>query len=54
MTDFKIGDMVFAEGWCYGEIIDICDNEAMVEFDTGFGGGTWTFDLSELVSANDI
>lgn len=46
--DFKVGDMVYASDWCYGEIIRIEDNIADVEFETAGGGGTASFELSEL------
>lgn len=46
--DFKVGDMVYASDWCYGEIIRIEDNFADVEFETAGGGGTVSFELSEL------
>lgn len=51
--DFKIGDWVYAEDWCYGQIIDIDGNFASVEFDTGSGGGTCLFDICDLVHAED-
>jgi hypothetical protein len=46
--DFQVGDMVYASDWCYGEIIRIEDNIADIEFETAGGGGTISFELSEL------
>lgn len=48
MEKFKVGDWVYAEDWCYGQIVDIEDNLAHVEYDTGTGGGCMPFELSEL------
>ena len=45
---FHIGDYVFASDWCYGEIIDIAGDIAVVQFDTGFGDSTASFRLNEL------
>lgn len=46
--DFKVGDMVYASDWCYGEIIGIENNIAYVEFEAEGGGGTAPFELNEL------
>ena len=46
--NFEVGDMVYASDWCYGEIIRIEDGIADVEFETAGGGGTLSFELSEL------
>lgn len=46
---FKIGDYVYADDWCYGQIVEIANGLAYVEFDTGTGGGTLPFDFNELV-----
>lgn len=47
--NFKVGDWVYASDWCYGQIVEIDeDNLAHVEFDTGTGGGCMPFELSEL------
>lgn len=51
--NFKLGDWVYASDWCYGQIVAIEDNLVMVEFDTGTGGGTWTFEADEVVLADD-
>lgn len=48
MTDFKIGDYVYAGDWAYGEIVEIDENVACIEFTTPGGGGCMHFDLSEL------
>ena len=51
MTDFKIGDWFYAHDWCYGQITDIDDEVACVEFETAGGGGSYTFELSDLSKA---
>lgn len=40
---FEVGDWVYAGDWCYGQIIglDFENREALVEFDTGSGGGSF-------------
>ena len=48
MRKFEIGDWVYAGEWCYGQILELEDDCAHVEFDTGFGGGCLPFELSEL------
>lgn len=47
---FEVGDWVYAGDWCYGQIIglDFENREALVEFDTGTGGGSLWFELGEL------
>ena len=52
-TDFQVGDWVYAEDWCYGQIVDIDGDFISVEFDTGSGGGTCTFELGDVVLAED-
>lgn len=52
MNEFSIGDYVYASDWCYGQIVDITDTEAMVEFETAGGGGCFSFDFDELVLAD--
>lgn len=49
-NNFRVGDMVYASDWCYGEIVRIDGDMALVEFDTGNGGGSLWFDLSDLRS----
>lgn len=51
MRDFKVGDWVCASDWCYGEIIEIDqDNKiAYVSFATWGGGGCLSFGLDELM-----
>lgn len=51
---FEIGDQVYAGDWCYGQIIDISfeNKEALVEFDTGTGGGSLWFEFGELTRAS--
>ena len=51
--NFKVGDWVYASDWCYGQIVAIDDDFISVEFDTGTGGGTCTFDMDEVVLADD-
>ena len=51
--NFKLGDWVYASDWCYGQIVAIDEDLIMVEFDTGTGGGTCTFDADDVVLADD-
>lgn len=51
MQNFKIGDWVYADDWCYGQIREIDKNIVDVEFSTGTGGGNFCFELSELQPA---
>lgn len=48
---FQIGDWVYAKDWCYGQIVCIDGDLISVEFDTGNGGGTCTFDIDDVVLA---
>ena len=53
MHTFKIGDWVYAgpDQWCYGQIVVFDGQEkdiAVVEYDTGTGGGSMGFDLDDL------
>ena len=48
---FEIGDRVYASDWCYGVIIDINDEGAVVEFETSRGGGFF-FYFDELEKAD--
>lgn len=47
---FEVGDWVYAGDWCYGQIIglDFENREALVEFDTGSGGGSFWFEFGEM------
>lgn len=49
--DFKVGDWVYADDWCYGQIVSISGPFAVVEFTTDNGGGTMNFYISELTHA---
>ena len=40
MHDFKIGDKVYGHDWLFGEITQLFNDGANVEFDTPHGGGT--------------
>ena len=51
--NLKLGDWVYAGDWCYGQIVAIDDDLISVEFDTGTGGGTCTFDVDDVVLADD-
>ena len=51
MSEFKIGDWVYAHDWCYGQIVELTDTEARLEFSTETGGGSFTFELSDLKRA---
>ena len=51
--EFQIGDWVYAEDWCYGQIVEISGDEVAVEFDTTFGGGTCFFNVNDLVHAKE-
>lgn len=49
-ADFEVDDWVYAGDWLYGQITDIDydKGEALVEFDTGSGGGSLWFEFGEL------
>ena len=51
---FEVNDWVYAGDWCYGQIVDINfeKGEALVEFDTGSGGGSLWFEFGELTRAS--
>ena len=51
MHEFNIGDWVYAGDYVYGQIVEFDDDYAWVEFDTGSGGGTLTFALTDLQPA---
>lgn len=51
MTNFEIGDWVYADDWCYGQIVDMHSSWAIVEFETYGGGGSYSFKLTELIHA---
>lgn len=51
MSEFKVGDWVYAHDWCYGQITDLTDDEATVEFETERGGGSFPFDITDLRKA---
>lgn len=48
---FKIGDWVYADDWCYGQIVDMHSSWAIVEFETYGGGGSYSFKVTELKHA---
>lgn len=53
MSQFNIGDWVYGDDWCYGQIVDIEDDGeyADVEYATPSGGGCMPFHISELSHA---
>lgn len=51
MNEFNIGDWAIARDYFYGQIVKIDDDEALVEFEYGYGGGTMPFYLTELEHA---
>lgn len=51
MSEFKVGDWVYAHDWCYGQITDLTDDEATVEFETERDGGCFSFDITDLTKA---
>jgi len=54
METFKIGDRVSVKDYFIdGEIVDIKENLAYVEFRTAGGGGCLPFEISELEHEND-
>ena len=54
METFKIGDRVSVkDDFIDGEIVDIKENLAYVEFITAGGGGCLPFEISELEHEND-
>ena len=48
MNNFKIGDWVYGDDWCYGQIMDIDNRGALVEYETAGGGGSVWFNFDEL------
>ena len=51
MEKFSIGDWVYVSDWCYGQIVNIDDGIASVEYDTGTGGGLCSFMIEDLTKA---
>lgn len=51
MTEFNVGDWVYAHDWCYGQIVDLTDDVATVEFETAGGGGSYGFEITDLKKA---
>ena len=51
MRNFKIGDWVYASDWCYGQIENIEDGIALVEYFTPGGGGCCSFLIDDLQKA---
>lgn len=49
--NFEIGDWVCVDDYIYGQIVDLHSSWAVVEFDTGTGGGSFSFKLSEMRKA---
>ena len=45
---FKVGDKVYADNWCHGEIVKIDGEIALIAVDTGIGGACMPFHLSGL------
>lgn len=56
MNKFNVGDWVYAGDWCYGQIVELGDECATVQFDTGSGGGSFSFELDalELAAPSDL
>ena len=48
MHEFKVGDWVYGDDWCHGQIVEIYEGTAYVEYATDRGGGICVFELSEL------
>lgn len=53
MDEFGIGDYVYASDWCYGQIVDIDNKGARVEYETPGGGGSFWFHFNELTKATE-
>lgn len=51
MDEFNIGDWVYGDDWCYGQIMDIDNKGALVEYETAGGGGSFWFNFCELEKA---
>lgn len=51
MRKFNVGDWVYADDWCYGQIVDIFGDTAYILFETGTGGGCVSFKLGDLSPA---
>lgn len=54
MHDFEIGDKVYGHDWLFGEITQLFEDGAYVEFDTGHGGGTIFVPYEHLRRANVV
>lgn len=46
--EFQIGDWVIARDYFYGQVVEIDEDEALVEFETEYGGGRMPFYITEL------
>lgn len=53
MGKFKVGDHVYGDDWCYGEVLEIYEDGALVGFETGSGGGSMFFDWEYLTLDTD-
>lgn len=51
--EFQLGDWVYASDWCYGQIVDVDGDWALVEFETERGGGSLWFHFDELELAEE-
>lgn len=54
MHDFEIGDKVYGHDWLFGEITQLFEDGAYVEFDTPHGGGTVFVEYKHLRRANVV
>ena len=54
MYGFELGDYVYGEDWCFGQIVKLEEDGVWVEFDTERGGGTWVFDYEDIRHAYDL
>lgn len=54
MEEFELGDYVYGEDWCFGQIVKLEEDGVWVEFDTERGGGTCVFDYDQIKLADDL
>lgn len=48
MSNFNVGDMVYADGWCYGVIVEIGNGYAKIERQTYDGVAYDIFEIDKL------
>lgn len=54
MYEFELGDYVYGEDWCFGQIVKLEEDGVWVEFFTGDDWATWVFDYDQVRYADDL